>query len=228
MPFRIPSSQSKKKPPPRPPPPNLNKLKSKSTHTIHKNCDNLNLIDWSPPHSPKSDTMSKFGGSVSSSFSSSTSSLASIKKSTDYDGLLATNFSTTVWGTNSTQNSNNPSPSIRSIYRNNNYGLHNIRNHENNLNSVPSSSLFGPTIIRPRNKAKQKPEPLKVSNSPPSPPMPTVPPPSPPKDATDVITPYGIALYQFPASQPGDLGLEVSTMAGSIPLDYPHRLHFPS
>ncbi|XP_044765384.1 uncharacterized protein B0303.7 [Coccinella septempunctata] len=209
MPLRIPSSQSKKKPPPRPPPPNLNKLKSKSTHTIHKNCDNFNLIDWSPPNSPKSDTLPKFGGSVSSSFSSSTSSLASIKKSTDYDGLLATNFSSTVWGTNSVQNSNNSTSSNRSIIRNNNYGPHNIKCNENNLTSVPSSSMFGPTIIRPRNRMNAKPELPSVSDSPPSLPMPTGPPPSPPKDVTDVITPYGIALYEFPATQLGDLGLEV-------------------
>ncbi|XP_045482380.1 probable inactive serine/threonine-protein kinase slob2 [Harmonia axyridis] len=219
MPLKIASSQSKKKPPPRPPPPNLNKLKSKSTHTIHKNCDNLNLIDWSPPNSPKSDSLPKFGGSVSSSFSSSTSSLASIKKASDYDVLLATNFSSTVWGINSVQNSNNLSSST---LRNNNYVSNNVRSIDNNITSVPSSSLFGPTIIRPRLKIKQKPELPSVSDnasflhlptgqppSPPSLPMPTGPPPSPPKDAADIITPYGVALFQFPATEPGDLGLEV-------------------
>ncbi|KAK9889365.1 hypothetical protein WA026_004640 [Henosepilachna vigintioctopunctata] len=206
MPFKVTSSQqSKKKPPPRPPPPNLNKLKSKSTHNIHKNFDCFNLIDWGPPNSPRSESMPKFGGSVSSSFSSSTSSLASIKKTTDYEGLLPTSFSTSVWGSNTLQNTNN-SGVVNSASQNNNF-ISNIG--RINGSTTTSASLFGPTIIRPQSKKKFRPDIPGTSQNTPTFPMPTGPPPSPPKEVADVITPYGIALYEFPATQAGDLGLEV-------------------
>ncbi|KAL3290001.1 hypothetical protein HHI36_023378 [Cryptolaemus montrouzieri] len=210
MPFKVESSQrSKKKPPPRPPPPNLNKVKSKSTHNIQRKLDSLNLIDWSPPNSPRSESMPKFGGSVSSSFSSSTSSLASIKKSTDYEGLLPTSFSTAIWGSNTVQN-NISTTLVETTVRNNNCATNHLRINENNsLNTTSSASLFGPTIIRPRQKKKPRPELPGTSYSSPSLPMPTGPPPSPPKCAAEVITPYGIALYPFPATQAGDLALEV-------------------
>lgn len=38
--------------------------------------------------------------------------------------------------------------------------------------------------------------------------MPSIPPPSPPKEVDETIVPFGIALYDFPGSQSGDLVLQ--------------------
>lgn len=183
-------NNNKKKPPPRPPPPNLTKYKSKSTFNLNQQFDNLNLIEWSPPNSPINNSKRNhpFSGSVSSSFSSSTSSLASSKKSLEYEVLpiAQTNLFTAQ---NVSQNNNQPKQ----------------------LN-VPS--IFGPTIIRaqpPKPKPNRNVVPTVTDSTISTLPMPSVPPPSPPKCASNVETPYGIALYDFPASHPTDLPLQVST-----------------
>lgn len=100
--------QQRKKPPPRPPPPNLDKVKSSSTWNLHnlatsepKHQQPPCLIDWSPPVSPNASSKRVFApflgnscaGSISSSFSGSTSSLASSKKSFEYD----TTFNISPW-----------------------------------------------------------------------------------------------------------------------------------
>jgi hypothetical protein len=71
-----------------------------------------------------------------------------------------------------------------------------------------NTSALKPRIIRaaPPKKSVLNKDDL-VANC--SPPMPKVPPPSPPKGNYDVVTPYGVALYDFPATQPGDLALQV-------------------
>lgn len=80
-----------------------------------------------------------------------------------------------------------------------------------------------PTIIRaqppkrPPSRMNTKPVPqintsqlplstLRLDNSPP---MPSIPPPSPPKEVDETVMPFGIALYDFPGSQSGDLPLQV-------------------
>jgi hypothetical protein len=166
--------KNKKKPPPRPPPPNFIKYKSKSSYNLAQGIPNL--IDWSPPSSPKQEHPHQFGGSVSSSYSSSTSSLTSSKKSLENDNSV---FHINWISTNST-----------------------IQGKEN-------TSALKPRIIRapPPKKSVLNKDDL-VANC--SPPMPKVPPPSPPKGNYDVVTPYGVALYDFPATQPGDLALQAN------------------
>ncbi|XP_064215611.1 SH3 domain-containing protein 19 [Tribolium castaneum] len=159
--------KSKKKPPPRPPPPNFMKYKSKSSYNLTQGTPNL--IEWSPPSSPKAERTHQFGGSVSSSYSSSTSSLTSSKKSLENDNSV---FNIT-WLSN-------------------------------------TSTAVKPRIIRAAPPKKGKDE---ASGSPP---MPKVPPPSPPKGGFDVVTPYGIALFDFPATQPGDLPLQVNDVVELI------------
>ncbi|XP_049821624.1 uncharacterized protein B0303.7 [Aethina tumida] len=180
-------SNTKKKPPPRPPPPNLSKYKSKSTFNLNNQLDNL--IEWSPPNSPKAERSQQFGGSVSSSFSSSTSSLASSKKSFEFD--LPTNWPTNI-------------PVIQTTMKNTTSA---------NSNPVNVPSLFGPTIIRAKEGKKNlkiKPDiTYSVFKEADSPPMPSIPPPSPPKEVADIDTPYGIAEYDFPASHPSDLGIQI-------------------
>lgn len=155
--------KTKKKPPPRPPPPNFLKYKSKSTYNLTQGTPNL--IEWSPPSSPKAERPHQFGGSVSSSYSSSTSSLTSSKKSLEYEN---------------------------SVFYINPSTMNSISNNSNGLK---------PRIIRAAPPKKTKEDA--------SPPMPKVPPPSPPRGNYDVVTPYGIALFDFPATQPGDLALQV-------------------
>ncbi|CAH0562278.1 unnamed protein product [Brassicogethes aeneus] len=166
-------NNNRKKPPPRPPPPNFTKFKSKSTISLNQQ---ENLIDWSPPSSPKVERNQQFGGSVSSSFSSSTSSLASSKKSFEFD--LPVN-----WPTNSF------------------------------VSHVSTNTTLGPTIIRAKGSKKPSRNNLEMLaiglKGPDSPPMPSIPPPSPPKNVSDIDTPYGIALFDFNASQPSDLTLQV-------------------
>lgn len=204
------NNNGKKKPPPRPPPPNLTKYRSKSIHNLHQPqnqvVDNLIELDWSPPHSPQVDTKGNnygaFGGSVSSSFSSSTSSLASSKKSFECEN-------STFWP-------QLPPPSAiikptagqqSNILRNNQSAT---SNSQKSCQSVFYQSQSGPTIIRgqPLKKNRNK---IEVTEAPPfSPPMPCIPPPSPPKEVGEVETPYGIALYDFPATSPEDLPLSTN------------------
>lgn len=219
MPFSLTkNNQHKKKPPPRPPPPNFNKLKSKSTHNINNKFESLNLIDWSPPSSPRTNPTSAFGGSVSSSFSSSTSSLASSKKSTDIGGFTTPPFTNNFWNGTQTPTTQLFTPTPNNNTATNWYAtftsngtLKPIENN-NTSNNISTNTLLGPTIIRPQNKKKPRPDILESLDDldRDSPPMPTVPPPSPPKNAGDVITPYGIALFPFPATVAGDLALEVN------------------
>ncbi|KAF2905185.1 hypothetical protein ILUMI_00995 [Ignelater luminosus] len=184
----------KKKPPPRPPPPNLNKVKSKSAWNLNQQFEDVSLIDLSPPQSPKNFVANRnraFGGSVSSSFSSSTSSLASSKKSFEYETV-----NVDPWALAPPTNTNVPQQST--FYLGSNL---------NNTPIVPQISV--PTIIRAqpnkRNQIKTKQEPFERENSPP---MPAVPPPSPPKEVSEVTVPYGIALYDFPGAHDDDLRLQ--------------------
>lgn len=179
----------KKKPPPRPPPPNLNKVQSKSAWNLNQQFDGISLIDLSAPESLNTFVANRnraFGGSVSSSFSSSTSSLASSKKSFEYDTVNADLRISPV-----------PLNAQSVFYLDN--------------NSSSSTQLCVPTIIRPQgNKHTVNKAPNKSCQREQSPPMPLVPPPSPPKETAEVIVPYGVALYQFPATQADDLALQVN------------------
>ncbi|GJQ66993.1 hypothetical protein Trydic_g21922 [Trypoxylus dichotomus] len=197
----------KKKPPPRPPPPDFTKMRSKSAWNLNQASDNICLFEWSPPSSPKS-TNRNFGGSISSSFSSSTSSLASSKKSFEYD---TSPFNVTPW--NFTNNIGNaPQGNIL---------LPTIATTTTSTTTnpvVPQISV--PTIIRaqpPKKPIKPNMKPVPRCVTPPclshlpvdnSPPMPSIPPPSPPKDVDETVAPFGIALYDFPGSQNGDLPLQ--------------------
>ncbi|KAK5639496.1 hypothetical protein RI129_011988 [Pyrocoelia pectoralis] len=79
------------------------------------------------------------------------------------------------------------------------------------INSSSSTQLCVPTIIRPQsNKQTVNKAPNKSCQREQSPPMPLAPPPSPPKETAEVIVPYGIALYQFPATHADDLALQVN------------------
>ncbi|XP_060516132.1 uncharacterized protein B0303.7 [Cylas formicarius] len=195
----------KKKPPPRPPPPNFSKYKSKSTYNLNQPNQNSNLIEWSPPNSPTTDRNRHFGGSVSSSFSSSTSSLASSKKSFELESPVSSNLwplsnqhncvpnNSVAINTNGTfQSYLVPPPSISA------------KSNLTSSNGLNIPSVFGPTIIRPQTAKKS----TKVENAKlPSPtlPMPKIPPPSPPKVDVEVETSYGVALYDYPGSDPSDL-----------------------
>lgn len=198
--------KQKKKPPPRPPPPNISKLKSKSTLNLVQSNNSANLIQWSPPSSPKTDRPSHFGGSVSSSFSSSTSSLASSKKSFEFESPVGSN----VWPVQ-TQNTIQPPQSngvgtFQSYLVAGSGEANTTANGTSNSLNVPS--IFGPTIIRAKVKPNTRTD--NVSPKSDSPPMPNIPPPSPPKvDIDDIETPFGIALFDYPASDPSDLNLQV-------------------
>lgn len=210
-------------PPPRPPPPNFGLAKSKSAWSITQPDNTASLIEWSPPNSPKPAYSHKqFNGSVSSSFSSSTSSLASSKKSYEFE-----NASDWLQVSNSAFYAKVQAPPVP-------------RNANNNLGSTKIGP--GPTIIRPAPPKKKALRPTssactsrEVSPLPGyfqpgglstptssvtglnlhqnlfdnSPPMPNIPPPSPPKDVKDVVVPFGIALYDYNSGQNGDLQFSV-------------------
>lgn len=187
----------KKKPPPRPPPPNLSKMRSKSAWNLNQVDNTVSLIEWSPPSSPRvADRVNHYGGSAFSSFSSSTSSLASSKKSYEYEStLLNTNpWSPPAHATSQVQNSMFYVPSQVD-------GVN---------NKVGRAQALAPTIIRaqPPKSAFKLREPVPTTKCS----MPNLPPPpSPPKGNADIVTPYGVALFDFPAMQPGDLALQVFT-----------------
>lgn len=218
--------KNKKKPPPRPPPPNFSRYKSKSSFNLVQQNDNL--IELSPPDSPKVErTHNNFGGSVSSSFSSSTSSLASSKKSLECDNLLTNN----LWPINlhsydkqnySSYNKSKSSfyvPSEVTVVKEKTYNTANQSTSSQeyySTNRINIPPIFGPTIIRPQNKNQSKhklPKGENYTNNDLFPielPMPSIPPPSPPKENVDVNVAYGIALYDYPSSNPSDLTFQVS------------------
>lgn len=188
----------KKKPPPRPPPPNFSKMRSKSAWNLTHIDNGVSLIDLSPPDSPKAPSTHGFGGSASSSFSSSTSSLASTKKSFEYESVP---FNVSPWSSTSDN-----------VQSSTFYVSSQARNINNKIAANANPPM--PTIIRPqppknfvsRNLASER----SVGVCPfAKAPMPTIPPPSPPKGRRDVITPHGLALFDFRAMQPGDLELQV-------------------
>lgn len=158
------------------------------------------LFEWSPPSSPKG-TNRNFCGSISSSFSSSTSSLASSKKSFEYDNGSPFNNLTPWNSVIAPQGNITPTNPV-----------------------VPQISV--PTIIRAQppkknvNTDKINIKPVLKGNAPlmwnisreNSPPMPSIPPPSPPKEVDETVVPFGIALYDFPGSQNGDLPLQVNVI----------------
>lgn len=199
MPFT--THKPKKKPPPRPPPPNFSKYKSKSTLNLNQPSQSLNLIEWSPPNSPKPERPRYFGGSVSSSFSSSTSSLASSKKSFEFELPVTNN----IWPLNppTIVPQNNGTATFQSYVTSSSHFSSTKSGNSSNLN-VPS--FFGPTIIRPKVKTVNKVDDRSPGSD--SPPMPNIPPPSPPKEGAEIDTPYGIALFDYPASHPSDLALQ--------------------
>ncbi|KAL1492639.1 hypothetical protein ABEB36_010869 [Hypothenemus hampei] len=185
------TQKHKKKPPPRPPPPNFSKLKSKSTFNLTPLVPTGSLIEWSPPNSPNPEATHHFGGSVSSSFSSSTSSLASSKKSFDID------LSSLQWPVSQSQGNNGAT--FQSYLVNSGSFNTKTRNSQN--------TFIGPTIIRPKVKLNK----VDLANLEPSGslPMPSIPPPSPPKIVNEVETPYGIALYDYFANHPSDLSFQI-------------------
>lgn len=179
-----------KKKPPRPPPPNSSKYKSKSTYNLFEN-----LIEWTPPNSPKMEK--KIGGSVSSSFNSSTSSLASSKNSIECDIPIFNN----LWPTSRSNINNKNMSDVPSTLA------------DRKPNSMPTfqsyvPSTLGPTIIRSIPKKNTYKETIKMS--PHSLPMPSIPPPDPPKDVQYDDIPYGIALYDFQSEEPNDLPFQVN------------------
>lgn len=209
-----PGLKSKKKPPPRPPPPNFTRYKSKSSFNLNQQFESL--IEWSPPNSPTVERTRTFGGSVSSSFSSSTSSLASSKKSFEYDIPVTNN----LWPINTNGNYQSHSKPNTALQQPVQYGKPNVSATVPKSASIPKQTsvskvsvpaIFGPTIIRAQ-VPKMKPSERKQNSSdPPSPvlPMPSVPPPSPPKEVADIDVPFGIALYDYQATDPRDLSFQV-------------------
>nr|CAI5857304.1 unnamed protein product [Callosobruchus analis] len=196
MPFIMLSGKvgkTKKKPPPRPPPPNFSKYKSKSSLFLNQQTDNL--IDLDSPDSPKVERKNNIGGSVSSSFSSSTSSLASSKKSLDYDFPFLNN----IWpiSTTSTSVTTYSHTQTRSTF-------YTAGANQGTSKNIPSS--VGPTIIKPKVLNSVKATPANNDKLP----MPDIPPPSPPKDVEDVNIAYGIALYDYEGTAPSDLSFQVS------------------
>ncbi|XP_018333133.1 SH3 domain-containing protein 19 [Agrilus planipennis] len=183
----------KKKPPPRPPPPNFSKMRSKSAWNLNQPYEEVSLIDLSPPRSPAtfiSNRNHAFSGSISSSFSNSTSSLASSKKSYELDNNICD-----TWSLQSNSASQSP------IYS---------QQTEKTINKS-TVQMPMPTIIRAQpSKVSTSNNFRKVFPGSESPPMPNIPPPSPPKETVDVNTPYAIALYNYPAPYEGDLELEVN------------------
>ncbi|XP_066247076.1 uncharacterized protein B0303.7 [Euwallacea similis] len=207
MPFTV--QKQKKKPPPRPPPPNFSKYKSKSTFNLAQPTS-ANLIEWSPPNSPSQERARHFGGSISSSFSSSTSSLASSKKSLEFESPLANNqwpLPAQYTTATSTQPPSNGGATFQSYISNQQTSTIKSSSSASASNNLNVPSILGPTIIRP--KVRQ----LTIQNdnvSSPSgsPPMPNIPPPSPPKEISDIETSYGIVIHDYPASLPSDLNLQ--------------------
>lgn len=189
----------KKKPPPRPPPPNLSKMKSKSAWNLNQVDNSVSLIEWSPPTSPRvSDRVNHYGGSAFSSFSSSTSSLASSKRSFEYESAP---FTANPWS---------PSPTTSQVQNSMFYVPSQLEGINKSAARVQTSA---PTIIRPQQpkpsafKSKDITRDVLAASKPVMPTLP--PPPSPPKGDVEIVTPYGIALFDFPATQPGDLSLQV-------------------
>lgn len=183
---------TRKKPPPRPPPPDFRKIKHRYS---------WNLIDISPPNSPRiSET---FGGSISSSFSSSSSSIASSKKSYESD---VPKFNSNLW--------TNVQVSSTCIDDVNKFPC--TQNAPFVTTPIQKSN---PTIIRAQSPKVtdrittyvSSENLLSLSNdiSSCSLPMPSVPPPSPPKSVEDIKLSYGIALYNFSGTHPGDLTIQV-------------------
>lgn len=206
MPFT--TQKQRKKPPPRPPPPNFTKYKSKSSLNLNQPNQNVNLIEWSPPNSPKPERTRNFGGSVSSSFSSSTSSLASSKKSFEFEPPV-TNHLWPIQTQATPLPQTNGGATFQSYLPTAGSQTSTKIGNNSSINSLNVPSFFGPTIIRPKVKPNNN-RTNDLSPSSGSPPMPNIPPPSPPKDVTDIETPYGIALFDYPASHPSDLALQVS------------------
>ncbi|CAH1153479.1 unnamed protein product [Phaedon cochleariae] len=219
--------KNKRKPPPRPPPPNFSKYRSESTFSFNQQFEDL--IDLSPPQSPKVERIHNFGGSVSSSFNSSTSSLASSKKSFEYDIPLSnnlwpisTNFDSSKQVVHNKQN-NFPTRVAPRQASDNGKVLGKVSNpivdivstsKLNNQSQQSMPSLFGPTIIRaqtPKNRMSHENNINRGIESDPQSstlPMPSVPPPSPPKEVQHINLSYGIALFDFNGVEPADLSFQ--------------------
>lgn len=199
------SGNVKKKPPPRPPPPDFSKIKSKSAWQLNQNLDNLSLIEWSPTNSPT--TTRPSGGSLYSSFSSSTSSLASSKRSSEYESLPFSVTNNLVQIDHQTsKNANMPVFNLTWSAK----IQEQVAAKQNEKLSSASQAIM-PTIIRPhlKNSSKSRMGAAATTGNA-SPPMPMGPPPSPPKEIKYESVPCAIALHDFPASQPGDLPLETN------------------
>lgn len=197
----------KKKPPPRPPPPDFTRIRSKSAWNLNQNIENLSLIEWSPPQSPKTNRPS--GGSVYSSFSSSTSSLASSKRSSEYESIPFNVVNSLMPTDNLPKNSNMP---VFNLTWSAKLQQEVASKQNEQVTCVPQISM--PTIIRAQGKCNGK---LKTASTLPegpthsrniSPPMPMGPPPSPPKEVSDITVPCAVAIHNFPGTQAGDLALE--------------------
>lgn len=169
----------------------------------------MSLIEWSPPNSPK--TSRPIGGSVCSSFSSSTSSLASSKKSFEFDPFNV--------NTSSKQTDNSHKLTAMPIFNLSWSTKIQQPVEAHNESTTNTTQVSMPTIIRPQMKPSTRLKTVPLNNSnyrnpfwtrDYSPPMPSIPPPSPPKEVVEVTVPCAIALYNFPASQLGDLELQVS------------------
>lgn len=180
--------QTKKVPPPRPPPPNLTKIRSKSVYNIDEHFEEVSLIDLSPPNSPKSFVAQrnrKFGGSVSSSFSSSTSSLASSKRSFEYEVVNLDPWKTqnvsnsTFYNREAGAQSFIPMPTI-------------IRSHTTKTGLDTSHRNV---TVSSKNHVQQRNSTLCDT-----PPMPNVPPPSPPKEIYEEVIPCAIASASYTPS----------------------------
>lgn len=196
----------KKKPPPRPPPPDLSNIKSKSAWQLNQNGENICLIDWSPPNSPKTNRPS--GGSLYSSFSSSTSSIASSKRSSEYESLP---FTSNVLQNDQTGKSSNMP--VFNLTWSAKIQQQVASKQNEKLSNTPQ--ILMPTIIRPQVKTNVK---LKTggrieksgNNGDVSPPMPIEPPPSPPKEVIYNTVPCAVAIHKFQATQSEDLPLEAN------------------
>ncbi|KAJ8942481.1 hypothetical protein NQ318_017776 [Aromia moschata] len=135
---------------------------------------------------------------ISSSFNGSTGSLASSKKSFEYEAPITNNLWPVSSSNTTTVNNTRQYTTTTSNSSNhaNYYGKPNTT-----LNSLPNQ------VIANASKSKVN-ERKQFHSESPSPPMPSIPPPSPLKEPEDFNIPYGIALYDYQGTHPSDLSFQ--------------------
>lgn len=185
-------------------------MKSKSVYNLNQQFEEGCLIDLSPPNSPKSFVTQRnrvFGGSVSSSFSSSTSSLASSKRSFEYEmvNLDPWKTQTGVTGSNSTfydrvagAQLSIPMPTI--------------------IRSSQTSKTNGDARSASHNQVRQRNVARTTTTICDTLPMPKLPPPSPPKEVYEEVVPFAMANANYTPSDTNSQLQQLQLEVGSYML----------